>query len=66
MSEGSPNRLRGTASKILDATSSLPISSFVMSVLMNPGATALTVMLRDANSRARDLVSPIIPALAAE
>ena len=38
----------------------------VMSVTMNPGATALTVMLRLANSRASDLVRPINPALLAE
>ena len=36
-----------------------------MSVSMNPGATTLTVMLRDANSRASDFVKPIIPAFAA-
>src|SRR5438874_2386771 len=37
----------------------------VMSVVMNPGATALTVILRLASSRASDLVRPIKPALLA-
>ncbi len=36
-----------------------------MSVSMNPGASALTVMLRDASSRATDWVNPIKPALLA-
>ena len=36
-----------------------------MAVWMKPGATALTVMPRLANSRARDLVRPIRPALEA-
>jgi hypothetical protein len=33
-----------------------------MAVEINPGATAFTVIFRDANSRARDLVRPISPA----
>ena len=33
-----------------------------MSVSMSPGATTLTVMLRDATSRASDLLNPIRPA----
>ncbi len=36
-----------------------------MSVSMNPGAMALTVMPRAATSWASDLVSPIMPAFAA-
>ena len=32
---------------------------------MNPGAMAFTVMPRDANSRAHDIVKPIKPALLA-
>src|ERR1700743_1935202 len=36
-----------------------------MAVAMKPGATALMVMLREANSRARDLVRPMRPALEA-
>ena len=34
-----------------------------MSVAMGPGATTLTVMLRDANSRASDRARPTRPAL---
>ena len=40
-------------------------NSDVMSVSMKPGAMALTVMPREANSRATDLVNPISPALLA-
>jgi hypothetical protein len=36
-----------------------------MSVSMNPGATQLTVMLREASSRASARVMPATPALAA-
>ena len=36
-----------------------------MSVSMKPGATAFTRTLREASSRATDLVSPISPALVA-
>ena len=39
--------------------------SWVSSVRTNPGATALTVMPREASSRAVALVKPISPALAA-
>ncbi len=37
-----------------------------MSVVMNPGATALTVMPRLASSRASAFVRPMRPALLAE
>ena len=37
----------------------------VMSVSMKPGAIALTVMPREASSRATDFVKPITPALLA-
>ncbi len=37
----------------------------VISVSINPGATALTVIPREPTSRASDLVKPIMPALAA-
>jgi len=40
-------------------------SSSVMSVVMNPGATALQVTARPASSRATDLVKPTRPALLA-
>src|SRR5574342_865370 len=40
-------------------------SAAVMSVSMKPGATALTRMLREASSRATDLVRPMRPTLAA-
>ena len=38
----------------------------VMSVVMKPGATALTVMLREASSRVIVRVQPMTPALLAE
>ena len=41
-------------------------STLVMSVVMNPGATTLTVIPREASSRAIVLLNPIIPALLAE
>ena len=37
----------------------------VMSVSMKPGATAFTVMEREATSRATDFVKPMMPALLA-
>ena len=37
----------------------------VISVSITPGATTLTVICRDASSRAIDLVKPTMPALAA-
>ena len=37
----------------------------VMSVAIGPGATTLTVMLREANSRAKDRAIPTSPALEA-
>ena len=40
--------------------------SFVMSVSINPGATALTVMSRVATSLAIERVNPSIPAFAAQ
>ncbi len=40
-------------------------NSAVMSVSIKPGAIALTVTPRDANSRAHDCVKPISPALLA-
>ena len=39
-----------------------PTPSVTMSVMMNPGATALTVILREPSSFASDLVKPINPA----
>ena len=41
-------------------------ASFTMSVSMNPGATAFTVMLRLASSSARAFVASMSPALDAE
>src|SRR5690606_31063367 len=41
-------------------------ASFIMSVSINPGATAFTVTFRFANSLASAFVAPIKPALAAE
>jgi hypothetical protein len=35
-------------------------------VFIKPGATQLTVMLREASSRAMDFVKPITPAFAAQ
>jgi hypothetical protein len=45
--------------------SSLSTRSAVISVIVTPGATALTRIPRDPNSRARERVSPIRPAFAA-
>lgn len=59
-SSGEPYRLSGTADRIL-ASISGP-NSAVMSLLMKPGATALTQMLRDEYSRATLLVRPMTPA----
>src|SRR3954463_7644445 len=60
MSSGVPSRLSG----ILAAHSScaVPVIARVMSVSISPGATTLTVMLRDATSCATDLANPISPA----
>jgi hypothetical protein len=41
-------------------------SAAVISVSIYPGATAFTRTLRDATSRASDLVKPMSPALAAD
>ena len=50
MSAASPNRFKGTASRILAETSGFLTNSVVMSVLMKPGATAFTVTnVADAN-----------------
>ena len=54
-----PNRPRGMTPRIFCFTSSE--SSPVMSVVMKPGATALTVTARPANSRARLLVMAMTP-----
>ena len=47
------------------ASFTLSLSSSVMSVAMNPGAMAFTVMPLVANSLAQLLVNPINPALLA-
>ncbi len=59
-----PTRPRGMAARADERT--LSPSAAVMSVSMNPGATASTVMPREPTSRHRLLVSPMSPALAAE
>lgn len=63
ISVSSPNRDSGICSNICDFKSSL--SASVISETMKPGATALTVIPRDASSRALDFVKPSIPALVA-
>ena len=63
MSSAGPNQPIGICFKMSAFNSSF--SSDVMSVSMKPGAMALTVMPRDANSRATDCVKPISPALLA-
>ena len=63
-SPGVPTRDRGICSTILFRTSS-EIEA-VMSVVMNPGAIALTQMFRGPSSRASDFVNPMIPDLEAE
>jgi len=64
MSSGSPKRPSGIwlRTEALTFSGSPP----VMSVVMKPGATAFTVMLRLASSLARVLVRPMRPALLAE
>jgi 3-oxoacyl-[acyl-carrier protein] reductase len=47
------------------ASRAFSLMAAVMSVSMNPGATAFTVMPREATSRATDFVKPTIPALLA-
>jgi hypothetical protein len=63
ISNGSPIRPTGVAAR----TASIALSGIpsVIRVLVKPGATALTVTPLRAYSRARVLVRPIIPALAA-
>ena len=63
ISSALPNRARGMASSNLVRWSSP--SAEVMSVSINPGATAFTVIPREAISSARDYVNPIRPALLA-
>ena len=63
MSSGLPSEPRGICLSSSAFMSSL--STAVMSVSMKPGARALTVMPREASSRARDFVRPMRPALLA-
>ena len=58
-----PARPRGIISLTLDFISGE--SASVMAVSMYPGATAFTVMLREATSRAIAMVKPINPAFEA-
>ena len=48
----------------ITASRAFSVMAAVMSVSMKPGATALTVMEREATSRATDLVKPTMPGLA--
>ena len=61
---GVPKRFRGMEEAYLSLTSSGRPA--VMSVSIKPGATALTLTDRPANSLAADFVKPMIPAFAAE
>ena len=63
MSSGSPKR--PLPMRLTMASRWASGSASVISVAMNPGATALAVMLRRASSRASDFVSPMTPALEA-
>ena len=47
------------------ASRALSVMAAVISVSMKPGATAFTVIVREATSRATDFVNPITPALLA-
>ena len=64
MSEDCPRRFNGIM--LVTASACWGVSLAVMSVSMKPGATQFAVTFREANSFARDLVRPIIPALAAD
>ena len=63
-SSARPNRPSGM-SRSRRRPSSLSTRSVVISVIVMPGATALTRMPRGPNSRASARVRPISPALAA-
>jgi hypothetical protein len=58
-----PARFRGMASRQVCTVFSSSLA--VISVSINPGATAFDRMPREPNSRAMDLVNPMIPALEA-
>ena len=62
-SSAAPMRPMGMAARVVVLEASGMAA--VMSVYMKPGATALTVTPRLANSLARDLVMPMTPALLA-
>ena len=64
MSSTSPKRPNGIVATAASFTESERTS--VISVATNHGATAFTVILRDASSFAAALVRPITPALEAE
>src|SRR4029077_11020037 len=64
ISSGVPNRPSGVRAVI--SAWSASGRSWVSSVRTNPGATALTVMEREASSRATALVKPMRPAFADE
>ena len=59
-SSGCPTRPSGMAPAIVSRAAC--VMAAVMSVSMNPGATQLTVMLREASSRASERVNPSVPA----
>ncbi len=63
ISDGNPSLARGIWP--FNVSRWVSLRARVMSVSMKPGATTFAVMPRDPISRARDLVNPIIPALAA-
>ncbi len=63
MSRASPVRPSGMIFSICSFISAVIVA--VMSVSMKPGATTLTVMLREAYSRAIDLAAPMRAALVA-
>ena len=64
ISAASPMRPAGICVRMRPFCSSFSLS--VIAVLINPGATQLTVMLRLPSSRASERVMPATPALAAQ
>jgi len=63
MSSGWPRAFSGI--RLINSARIGSVSAAVISVSMNPGASALHVMPRDPNSRATDFVKPINAALLA-
>ena len=66
MSSGTPMRATGCWRTISAIVSSRSEAFLRIGVSISPGAMALTVIPAEPSSKARPLVKPMIPALAAE